>query len=86
MGDFALGHYPTHGLVGLFTREYWQEPWNIPRWMTAILRSGHRRVFVAYFPYRLGPKLASVFGLIPSRSYYRCHLKADLRNTEIFAT
>jgi hypothetical protein len=54
MGDFALGHYPTHGLVGLLTCEYWQEPWNIHRWMTALLRSGRRRVFVAYFLYRLG--------------------------------
>jgi hypothetical protein len=42
MGDFALGHYPTHGLVGLFTCEYWQEPWDIHRWMTALLRSGRK--------------------------------------------
>jgi hypothetical protein len=53
MGDFAVGDYPTHGLVGLLTWWAWQEPWNIHCWMTALLRSDHSRVFVAYFPYRL---------------------------------
>jgi hypothetical protein len=59
MGGFALRDYPTHGLVGLLSWWAWQEPWNIHRWMTALLRSGRRRVFVAYFPYRLKPVLSS---------------------------